>query len=1081
MQLKQSQEWVYTMEIAREVLFISRWLIIMDVDRQKRQQDIKNALRFIKLSLPCPNPQGYGGFLTQLVSNLLEEGSAALREGDWKQAVKDFGEGVNVGHYAQAECLNIPSDLLESLYVNRAAAHHSMGEYDQCIGDCDKALALSESSCAALRRKTLCLRDQGHIKEAYNCSMDCLLSAPNDKQVIKLAQELSNTLGLKIPKAYISTHELSATSEHCNGNALPVSVEMYGNDLDSLSDISPVDSCKPLPTPISVSDDTSPRPSGLLVYSRHLGSLVRSPLGEPFSLAQSEQLDDNELMGDDLDSLLDCLNDEPDVTASTVLPHCDFPTTPPSSSFGIKLPHFPPSLPAPMPRPPTPMPRPPAPMPRSSAPMPRPSAPMPRPSAPMPRPSAPLPRPSAPIARLPLAFFNSAVSQLNSLDSFPGVGSMGTLDSLYTLNTMDAISGLGTGDTLAPNTVLDSLDALDALDSFSPLEGTLSAKPVVVVVGGNGLDSLSEFDLPDVISSPKKSNHTVVKNVQMSQKAPQLTHNPLADTHEFKQACVTCYSWIGPGVLDYKHQEHLAHRCHQNILLCRIKALQHPVWNRVRPRCTKQNFTGPFMLCKEVLETGVCQYWEDCTFAFCQEEVDVWTLERKAVLNRELLFEQWGPNSRRTLSITRLLQIHNGMFMFVCEECYDSKPRIISKHSTEVPSICSNLAARHHFDDRKCLVHVVRSISMCYTKIRPLPTRCQLEMCRHAVRYRCQRDSSCSSAHSVIELECWILQLDSGITHERIVQESEQHWNKQEQITHKQKEKVQPSSSSSRGGSESRRGGKARGGDTLNLNMKFVCGRCWRDGLISEADKALKYCTAKARHSWTKDCRVLLVKSLEKKKWVMVRTLPSAKTYPHQYDICAHVMKQKKCHFIGNCTFAHSEEEKDVWTYMKNNGLKDMQQLYDMWLVTTKQNVQSGTTQLAQHTEVKQIIMPTDYADPMSGLYCHLCGKHSHSERQWQQHISTKKHKERVFSCEGEDESPIWNHRFPGPRLTLCPRMEGGCPEGVSCDYAHSTQELVEWQERRDFLRRKLSRAREDMLIMPDELDFGKYNFLLQD
>ncbi len=60
-------------------------------------------------------------------------------------------------------------------------------------------------------------------------------------------------------------------------------------------------------------------------------------------------------------------------------------------------------------------------------------------------------------------------------------------------------------------------------------------------------------------------------------------------------------------------------------------------------------------------------------------------------------------------------------------------------------------------------------------------------------------------------------------------------------------------------------------------------------------------------------------------------------------------------------------------------------------------------------------------------------------------------------------------------------RLDSGCPEGVSCDYAHSLEELQEWMERRDFLRHKLAKAREDMLIMPDEFDFGKYNYLLQD
>lgn len=65
--------------------------------------------------------------------------------------------------------------------------------------------------------------------------------------------------------------------------------------------------------------------------------------------------------------------------------------------------------------------------------------------------------------------------------------------------------------------------------------------------------------------------------------------------------------------------------------------------------------------------------------------------------------------------------------------------------------------------------------------------------------------------------------------------------------------------------------------------------------------------------------------------------------------------------------------------------------------------------------------------------------------------------------------------------MILISRIDGGCPDGFSCDYAHSTKELQEWTERREFLRRKLAKAREDMLIMPDEVDFGKYNFLLQD
>ncbi|KAL0179625.1 hypothetical protein M9458_025067, partial [Cirrhinus mrigala] len=58
-------------------------------------------------------------FLTQLVCNLLDEGNAV-------QASVHYSEGVNVARYAQSEALVIPPELLESLYVNRAAAHYSL-------------------------------------------------------------------------------------------------------------------------------------------------------------------------------------------------------------------------------------------------------------------------------------------------------------------------------------------------------------------------------------------------------------------------------------------------------------------------------------------------------------------------------------------------------------------------------------------------------------------------------------------------------------------------------------------------------------------------------------------------------------------------------------------------------------------------------------------------------------------------------------------------------------------------------------------------------------------------------------------
>lgn len=84
--------------------------------------------------------------------NLLDEGNSCFRDGDCRQATQQYGEGISVARYAQAEALVIPHELLESLYVNRAAAFYQtvremekegichmqmlMWRNRKCIGEC---------------------------------------------------------------------------------------------------------------------------------------------------------------------------------------------------------------------------------------------------------------------------------------------------------------------------------------------------------------------------------------------------------------------------------------------------------------------------------------------------------------------------------------------------------------------------------------------------------------------------------------------------------------------------------------------------------------------------------------------------------------------------------------------------------------------------------------------------------------------------------------------------------------------------------------------------------------------------------
>uniref|UniRef100_A0A4W4FDE7 C3H1-type domain-containing protein n=1 Tax=Electrophorus electricus TaxID=8005 RepID=A0A4W4FDE7_ELEEL len=847
----------------------------MDPERLKRKEEIEKALGFIQSSLPFPDPEGYEAFLTQLVCNLLDEGNTVFRDGDWRQAAMHYSEGVNVARYAQSEALVIPPELLESLYVNRAAAHYNL--VSQClfcvVTEC------GHPHRRALYRKALCLRELGRLREAYECGTGCLLTAPHDRQVTELAKDLATKLGLKIRKAYVSPQVCSLHS-FCN---YEVNRETTSpNGLDSLTDIgSDLSSAQcipaPLATPIPVSDDPPMSSLGPIVPQESPESPSQGPAGRvQYSVPVSEHMGEC-VMNEDLDSLLENIPKGAEDSVNPV--QGAIPTNLPNTAVGLRA-----SYPSGLPPTSTP------------------------------------------------AYFGSAVSPLTQLDAFSALGhnesSPGALESLIPFS-----SGAG-----------DSAGRARA--------GSL----------GNGL---------------------AATNLSL------LSRNPLAATHEFRQACNACYSRIGPRVMDYKYQPEAAHRCKRDVLLCRFKSSEDTTWKRIRPRPARNNFLGAFVLCKEVQERQECQYGENCTFAYCQEEIDVWTQERKGALSRELLFDPLGTNERRALSVTRLLQIHMGMFMFLCEECFDSKPRIISKRSKENLGVCSNLTARHPFDDNKCLVHVVRSANVRYSKIRPLHPLCQFDVCRHEVRYGCQREDSCSFAHSVIELKCWVLQQDTGITHEEMVQESKRHWQRLEQNAQRQKPMHVPHQTSSStcssntistsgvgstgvvgGGGDSIGGGVSGGGSCgrsrgLNLKMKFVCGQCWREGQVNEPDKALKYCTAKAKHSWTKERRVLLVKSFEKKKWVVVRPLPFSRTYPQQYDMCVHVMKQKKCHYIGNCSFAHSLEERDVWTYMKNNSLRDMQQMYELWLSLTNQNRRSDGTLMTPPPDEKQNTMPTDYTESM--------------------------------------------------------------------------------------------------------------------
>lgn len=536
--------------------------------------------------------------------------------------------------------------------------------------------------------------------------------------------------------------------------------------------------------------------------------------------------------------------------------------------------------------------------------------------------------------------------------------------------------------------------------------------------------------------------------------------HPLEATHELRQACQICFVKSGPKLMDFTYHANLDHKCKKDILIGRIKNVEDKSWKKIRPRPTKTNYEGPYYICKDVAAEEECRYSGHCTFAYCQEEIDVWTLERKGAFSREAFF---GGNGKVHLTVFKLLQDHLGEFMFLCEKCFDHKPRMISKRNKDNSTSCSHPVTKHEFEDNKCLVHILRETTVKYSKIRSFHGQCQLDLCRHEVRYGCLREDECFYAHSLVELKVWILQNETGISHDAIAQESKRYWQNLEgnapgaQVLGSQ---IMPGS--------------------LNMKIKFVCAQCLRNGQVIEPDKNRKYCSAKARHSWTKDRRAMRVMSIERKKWMNIRPLPTKKQMPLQFDLCNHIASGKKCQYVGNCSFAHSPEEREVWTYMKENGIQDMEQFYELWLKSQKNEKSDDVASQSNKENGKQIHMPTDYAEVTVDFHCWMCGKNCNSEKQWQGHISSEKHKEKVFHT--EDDQYCWQHRFPTGYFSICDRyMNGTCTEGSSCKFAHGNAELHEWEERRDALKMKLNKARKDHLIAPNDNDFGKYSFLFKD
>ncbi|XP_061702167.1 zinc finger CCCH domain-containing protein 7A isoform X2 [Syngnathoides biaculeatus] len=971
------------------------------LDRKNRWQEIQKGLQFIQSTLPYRGTrEHYEMFIKDLIWNLFGEGNDVFKEGEWTKSIEMYTEALNIADYANSEDICVAVGLLEKLYANRAAACLNIipGLYDQALEDCEKALQLNEGNYKVLYRKAKSLNEMGRHQEAYDAVAKCSLAVPQDRSVVQLTQDLAKTLGLKTRKAYIRTKPaLTVLQGSSHQDAACDKASQISSSVDEIE----------TEVPKSLPDSSVLVPPPVFVPPLNKTAVDELPLSTSIP---------SEAPGFDSVSLPVSAPSPAPLAISTFMKGS-------RSSKSVSLFETNEDLDGDI----------------------------------IGNDLDDLLNQAGPETAVALSTLKRPVPLLASMPSTTSMPSPFLMPScinpflssaqhctvnlppLYNQLGSSACFGMDTLQTLAqPRDTLESLSLSDFKTDYS--SNTFMPQTQL----GN-----SDMPMGMAVGMPEVKGHSVSK-----------TKNPLAETHEFKQACSVCYARTVPGVLDYTlHTEE--HKCKKDTLLGRLKHSPDKTWRLIRARSTKTQYVGPYRICKEVAVGKDCLYPGHCTFAYCQEEIDVWTLERIGLISRELLFDPFGPSSNIRLTVEKILQEHPEIFVFLCGVCFDHKPRIISKTNKENPSLCSHPVTKHDFEKHKCLVHILKENTVRYSKIRMLNPLCHLDLCRHEVRYGCVREDECFYAHSLIELKVWMLQHECRMSHESIVHEATTYWN---------------SNIALRGGQFL---GQRRFGPQ-NLKMMFVCSLCWRNGQLSEADKNKKYCSAKARHTWAKDKRVVLVSSIERKKWTTIRALPTKKPIPAQFEICLHVAAGKKCQYIGNCTFAHSVEERDLWTFMKENNIADADQLYDKWLQSQKAGWGEENANISVRENGKPIHMPTDYVEEVAGNHCWLCGKNCNSEKQWQQHITSEKHKDRVFNS--EDDQNCWQYRFPTGAFKVCERfLIGTCTEDDLCKLAHSEQELREWMDRREVLFLKLAKARKDHLIAPNDNDFGKYSFLLKD
>ena len=248
--------------------------------------------------------------------------------------------------------------------------------------------------------------------------------------------------------------------------------------------------------------------------------------------------------------------------------------------------------------------------------------------------------------------------------------------------------------------------------------------------------------------------------------------NPLAASHEFKMVCQNCMHAPLPGYYEYNPAPH---KCEENMLAMRVRMRGAP-WIRVRERKNHREFPGNYLLCRCITfkDPIFCKYGEEqCSFAHNDVEQRLWTLEKDGLFNvTEFIMQNRKVVNLRGFSLKEILVKHGGYFEFICRSCYYSKPPKIAMQGSETEC---NGKPPHSWINFKIMAHIGPLGVVTLINMRGfLHKSAFFKICKWLHFCRTGITGECRFAHSVVERDVWMLERDSGISREEIVQVSKQ-------------------------------------------------------------------------------------------------------------------------------------------------------------------------------------------------------------------------------------------------------------------------------------------------------------------